>query len=71
MLILSRTIDQEIIIGDNIFIKILGRRGDRISVGICAPHQVSVSRQKLTACKIKTPHRSVSGKTTPGACSVE
>ncbi len=47
MLVLSRTINQEIIIGDGIRIKIVGVKGGQIRVGVSAPRDVSVRRLEL------------------------
>lgn len=71
MLILCRTIDQEVIIGENISIRILGRSGNRISVGICAPHEVSVSRAELSSRQIEPRHRNSVLPAPLGPCSAE
>ncbi len=47
MLILSRTLDQTIVIGDDIEITILEVRGDKVRVGIKAPRSVSVHRKEV------------------------
>lgn len=47
MLVLSRTKDQSIIIGDNIKITIVDVRGDKVRLGITAPKDVSVHREEI------------------------
>ena len=48
MLVLSRKVDQTIVIQDNITIKILEISGDRVKIGINAPRSVVILRQELT-----------------------
>lgn len=47
MLVLSRTRDESIIIGDNIVITIVDIRGDKVRLGITAPSEVSVHRKEV------------------------
>ena len=47
MLILTRKIDQSIIIQGNIQIMVLGVERDRVKLGIAAPAEVSVLREEL------------------------
>jgi len=47
MLVLSRKINERIIIGGNIELEILGIRGGVVRLGIKAPREVSVVRQEL------------------------
>ncbi|NOX58367.1 MAG: carbon storage regulator CsrA [Planctomycetes bacterium] len=47
MLVLSRSRDQSIMIGDDIEITIVDVRGDKVRVGINAPRQVSVHRKEV------------------------
>lgn len=47
MLILSRKIDEQIKIGDNITITIIEVRGDQVKVGIEAPKSVKVFREEV------------------------
>ena len=48
MLVLSRKVDQTIVIQDNITVKILEINGDRVKLGISAPRNVVILRQELT-----------------------
>ncbi len=47
MLVLTRRIDESLVIGDNIVITILGIEGERVKIGITAPREVQVLRQEL------------------------
>ncbi len=47
MLVLTRKIDQSIIIGDDIRIVIVDVRGDQVKLGIDAPKSVAVHRQEV------------------------
>ena len=51
MLVLSRKEKQEIMIGDNIIVKIIKVRGSKIKIGIEAPNNVAIARTELTADK--------------------
>ncbi len=46
-LVLSRRVDQEILIGDNIELLIVDIRGDKVRIGIEAPKDVPVHRQEV------------------------
>lgn len=47
MLVLSRKIDESIIISDNIELVILDVIGDRVKVGIIAPKDIKVLRSEI------------------------
>ena len=47
MLILTRRLDESIIIDDDIKIKVLGIRGNQISIGIEAPEEIVIVREEL------------------------
>lgn len=47
MLVLSRHRDESIMIGDNIVITIVDIRGDKVRLGIEAPHDIPVHRQEV------------------------
>ena len=44
MLLLVRTLEQEILIGDNIVIKIIEINGKRVKIGIQAPSDIVIMR---------------------------
>jgi carbon storage regulator len=47
VLILTRRIGQEIIIGDDIKIAVLGVQGQHVKIGVQAPKDVSVHREEI------------------------
>ncbi len=47
MLVLTRKIDQSIIIGDNIKLIVVEIRGDQVKIGIEAPPDVTVHREEV------------------------
>ena len=70
MLILTRKIDQSIIIDGNITIMVLGVERDRVKLGIAAPASVTVLREELAEAKaqqepspIRRPARSLPATT--------
>lgn len=64
MLVLSRKVDQMIVIQGNITIKILEINGDRVKIGIDAPRHVVILRQELTE-EIKQENLEAASSTTP------
>jgi carbon storage regulator len=47
MLVLKRKLDQSIMVGAEVEIKILAIHGDQVRIGIQAPHQVTVHRKEI------------------------
>lgn len=47
MLILTRKVDESLIIGDNVTITVLGVKGNQVRIGIKAPRDVSVHREEI------------------------
>ena len=47
MLVLSRKQNEEILIGENVSIKILSVSGNRVRIGILAPDAVEIRRTEL------------------------
>ena len=47
MLVLTRKIDQGIVIAGNIYIRVLGVERDRVKIGIAAPREIPVLREEL------------------------
>ncbi len=61
MLVLTRKLQQEIVIGDNIRVTVLEINGNRIRLGLAAPPDVSIHRaelapeRRLDACAALSP----------------
>lgn len=47
MLVLTRKIDESIIIGDNVKITVVEVRGDQVKIGITAPRDIAVHREEI------------------------
>jgi carbon storage regulator len=47
MLILSRKVDERIVIGDEIEISVIDIRGDQVKIGIEAPRSIKVYRKEV------------------------
>ena len=47
MLVLSRKQNEEILIGDNVCIKVVGVFGNKVRLGITAPAHVAIRRAEL------------------------
>jgi carbon storage regulator len=47
MLVLTRRIGEEIVIGEQIRVVVAAVRGDRVRLGICAPANLRVDRQEV------------------------
>ena len=47
MLVLSRKRDQKILIGDDIEIRVIEIRGDKVRLGIEAPQDIKVHREEI------------------------
>lgn len=54
MLVLTRTIGEELVIGDNIRVRISEIKGGRIKLAIEAPREVAVRRQEVPAASQPT-----------------
>ena len=47
MLVLSRQLEESIVIGDQIIVKVVDIRGDKVRLGINAPKEVTVHRKEV------------------------
>jgi len=47
MLVLSRQLEESIVIGDQIVVKVVDIRGDKVRLGIVAPENIPVHRQEV------------------------
>lgn len=47
MLVLSRHVDESLIIGDDVEIVVVEIRGDKVRLGVKAPREVSVHRREV------------------------
>ena len=53
MLVLSRKLNEAIVINDSVRVTVLGIKGDRVRLGIEAPRAVSVDRGEVYARKVR------------------
>lgn len=60
MLVLSRKKGQRVVIGNNVFVKVIEVRGDRVKLGFEGPDEVPIHREELS-CRIAT-------ETAPAPC---
>ena len=57
MLVLTRKIGEEIIIGGNIRVKVADIRGSRVRLAIEAPREMSVQRQEIALALQEEQHK--------------
>ena len=50
MLVLSRKLGEQIVIGDNICVTVVAVRGSQVRLGFAAPEEVSIRREELGSC---------------------
>ena len=60
-LILSRQVNQKVLIGDNISIKVCAIRGSRIKLWIDAPDDISIMREEIALTPITTKTEGAAG----------
>jgi len=63
MLVLSRKVNERIIIGENIELEVLGIQGGVVRLGIKAPREVSVIRLELCKQPVSDSHQRVTTST--------
>lgn len=47
MLVLTRKVNESVVIANDIEVKILGVRGDQVSIGFSAPREVTIHRKEV------------------------
>lgn len=52
MLVLSRKKAERICIGDDVFIEVVAVKGDKVRLGITAPHHIPVDREEILQAKL-------------------
>jgi len=58
MLILTRRVGETLVIGDDVTVTVLGVRGNQVRLGVNAPKDIAVHREKsISAFKMKKMHQ--------------
>ncbi len=65
MLVLTRRLDESIIIGDDIEIKVLKISGNQVHLGIEAPRHVTLYRKEVYAKVVSENQRAIRAAVTP------
>jgi carbon storage regulator len=47
MLILTRKVDETLVVGDEVSVTILGVKGNQVRIGVNAPKEISVHREEV------------------------
>jgi len=47
VLVLSRKVDESLVIGDNIVLTVLAVEGDKVKIGVAAPREIRILRQEI------------------------
>jgi carbon storage regulator len=56
MLVLSRRLGEEIVINDNIRVKVVAIQGNRVRLGFVAPEEVTVHREEIHQQRLEFAH---------------
>jgi carbon storage regulator len=54
MLVLTRGVGEEVVIGDNIRVQVISIQGSRVRIGIDAPSEVTVDRAEIHLRRMAT-----------------
>jgi len=65
MLVVTRRIGEEIVIGDNIRISVAGIRGEKVRICIFAPNNVAVDRKEIHDNRLKRHHNAIPAPQVP------
>jgi len=57
MLVLTRKINERIVIGDGVEVVVLSVRGNRVTLGIAAPTEMSIRRVSTVTLEAPAPQR--------------
>ncbi len=57
MLILTRRVDESLVIGDNVTVTILSVKGNQVRIGVDAPRDVTVHREELAQQQDSREHK--------------
>jgi carbon storage regulator len=74
MLVLSRKVNEQIIVGENILITVVSIRGNQVRIGLEAPPEVPIFREELqrSACELDEDGigttQGATEEATPAAC---
>ena len=52
MLILSRKLGEQVVIGDKVYVTVVAVRGNQVRLGFSAPEEVSIRREELGRCPV-------------------
>jgi carbon storage regulator len=61
MLVLSRKLGQEIVIGDNVRVRVVAIHGAQVRLGFTAPAEVSICREELMGAASPRSAREIAG----------
>lgn len=65
MLVLSRKMDEAIMIGNNVVLRVIEIKGDRVKLGLTAPAAVSIMRSEVIAANKKKKSKNGLERQTP------
>lgn len=65
MLVLSRKMDEAIMIGNNVVLRVIEIKGDRVKLGLTAPAAVSIMRSEVVAANTKKKSKNGLERQTP------